>query len=337
MKIKTISSLILFYFHLPLFGQITLMTEDTWISYSEEERFPELTYEETMSGTDFDRVHEFDEKQARLFHGLLEKYRIRDYGFDSETIDKLGDLTVVIRSVLDSLVPGLDYHAYPEVLNTERNLYEFAISKQGEKFHFSTSSLSDYIYIDHNLKELNRIAGKFYPGFSFKIPHFPGDQTLVILFAENKTYEQAVNEGFPCYVPTSFWTNFHWEKGIYTIVNLPQFPEENAMDLAYLNYLDSLRQKGFIVPPMNRNRLTVIDRGDNGLIHVVVDGGSQSLNLRRANKIQCDNSPWGVLLAYTLVKGFAGIPQLDDVFNKKRKYLDASTFLQLVEDSMEKE
>lgn len=317
------------------FAQPTITMDTTgWISYTKEtDPLPSHSYEESMSG-DSKNLHKYDSIQQQNFETLSQKYNILHHSFDSECIYQLGDLTSIIKEILQNLTPDLEFQIEPEVKNNEQQIYLATFIIHQKRYQFKTSTLGDYIDFEHNIHELNKIATDHLSDSEFRIPNYPGDQFLMVIFSNKDNLIKAVKEGFPCTIQKWQWANQQWPLGISVIVTLDQFPDEAILNQQYFQTMQNLHQKQFNISIFDQRQIYISDLFGNGLVCIMVNNALPFTNLRRDAKIRCDHSPWGILLAYVLVKHFKGVPTLRNGSKKKIKPIKPSDFLNMVEKAL---
>lgn len=288
---------------------------------------------ENMSGG-FNAFVQHSERMQQHFDEGIEKYDIKHKGFHTDAIYRKGDLTEVMELLIKSLLPDKDFKFLPEVHLADSARYELTLNFRGADFHFKTSSQAQRFEIFPNLEELNRIAKRFYPDYQFREANHPNNHITIILFAKTTDLEKAVQEGFPCTLEQWKWKSYSWKKGIHPVIDLNQLPSEEALKETVLQELAEATEKGYSVPALDIPQIYLTDMAENDLLHIVINGASKSLNIIRNNSIHCNDDPWGLFLAYCLVKKHQGKVKLENPVQRKWKKVEENNFLQQIENQL---
>ncbi len=294
-----------------------------------------LTKPDQMS-RGFNSFAQYQELMEKAFKTGIANYPIKHQGFHLESIEEKGDLTKLLNFLLKNLLPERDFSFLPEKTNLDSARFEVTLNFKGESFYFHTPIQGEKIIIGPILKELNRLASRFYPDHSFAVPNYPNNHLSILLFSEKEILEKAVKDGFPCTLSTSNWENNNWKKGIYPVIQIQQFPNEAEIKNMLLENLKRWSAKGYQVPQLQASQIYVTEMGENGLLHIVIDGASTSLNLQKGNWLHCDDEPWGIFLAYCLIKKNSTALRLEKPVRRQWKQIAPAEFLEKAETLLTK-
>ena len=279
-------------------------------------KFPDLPY--LPKQKDHKNLHKF-ENVVNTFHDTLgKKYHIKEYPFDVECIYAKEDLSKLVWEMigLGSFNPALVKDGHDK----RKNEY-FSIFRIGDStYEFRTSSVGDYVNMETVFPGLQKIAKDNNPEYQYNYSNRDGGQVAYMIFAKTTDLINAVDEGYPCSLPSGEWKwNKEWKWGVTSEIELDQLPDYNDLKLKYFQTLQELYSKGYNVPVLAINRIYIDDIMNENSIDIVIDGSPfpTSSNDITGNKVSCFWESWGVLLAYTLIKHYNGKPSLYDKTAKK--------------------
>lgn len=280
----------------------------------------------------YENFNKFEKLVAERASVLGKKYAIRETGFDVECIYQLGDLSKLVKEMLD--LSGLHYKLVGEKHDLAKKQYVSLFSIAGKPYEFRTSSEGDYVDLELLLPVLELIAKENTPSFQYILSNQNGGQIAILLFAQRNRLAAAVEEGYPCSLPGSEWQwDNQWQWGVYSEVALTEIPDLGQLEGCYYETVAELYQQGYNVPRLTRNRIYITDLFKTSSVDILIDGGpdTASTNGIVGNQIKCFWDNWGVLLAYTLVKEYGGQPTLYDKTTRKRTTLSAAEYLHKAE------
>jgi hypothetical protein len=207
----------------------------------------------------------------------------------------------------------------------------FSIFKIGDStYEFRTSSNGDYVQMETVFPILEKIAKDNNPEYQYNYSNREGGQIAYMIFAKTADLIKAVDEGYPCSLPSGEWKwEKEWKWGVSTEIELDQLPDYNDLKLKYFQTLQELYSKGFNVPVLTIHRIYIDDLMNEKSIDIVIDGAPfpTSNNDIKGNTVSCFWESWGIALAYTLIKHYNGKPSLYDKTEKKTTALTQQEYL----------
>jgi hypothetical protein len=280
----------------------------------------------------YENFDKFERLVAQRASVLGKKYAIKETGFDVECIYQLGDLSKLVKEMLD--LSGLRYKLIGERHDLTKKQYVSLFSIAGKQYEFRTSSEGDYADLELLLPVLELIAKEHTPNFRYILSNQNGGQIAILLFAQRDMLAAAVEEGYPCSLLDSEWQwDDQWQWGVYSEITLTKIPDLGQLEGHYYETLAELYQQGYNVPRLTRNRMYITDLFKTNSVDILIDGGpdTASTNDIVGNRIKCFWDNWGVLLAYTLVKKYGGQPSLYNKTTRMRIALPPAEYLHKAE------
>lgn len=291
-----------------------------------------LNYPMREPADKYENFEKFEKVVAGRANVLGKKYAIKELGFDVECIYQPGDLSKLVKEMLD--LGGLRYKLVSEKQDLIKKQYVSLFSIADKPYEFRTSSEGDYVDLELLLPVLELIAKEHTPDSWYILSNQNGGQIAILLFANSKKLAAAVEEGYPCSLPGSEWRwDDQWKWGVYSEVTLTAIPDLSQLEGCYYETLAELYQQGYNVPCLTRSRLYITDLFKTNSVDILIDGGpeTESSNAIAGSKIECFWESWGVLLAYTLVKKYGGRTALYDKTNGTRTILSSAEYLRKAE------
>ena len=286
---------------------------------------------------EYENFEKFELHVAKQASVLGKKYAIKELDFDVECIYQSGDLSKLVREMLD--LGSLRYKLLSERQDEAKKQYVSLFQVGSKEYEFRTSSEGDYVDLETVIPVLELIAKDNTPDFVYTLSNQNGGQSAILLFANSKALAAAVEEGYPCSLPGSEWRwEDQWKWGVYSEITLSRIPDFNQLQTNYYQTLTELYQKGYNVPKLTASRLYITDLFKTNSVDILLDGGpdAESSNVIVGNKIKCMWESWGVLLAYTLVKKYGGQPALYDKTRMMRTPLSPAEYMRKAEHAFGK-
>jgi hypothetical protein len=281
----------------------------------EPPKLPRLPFQKN-----YDNLHKFEDVVNKYHDTLGKKYHIKDYAFDVECIYAKEDLSKLVWEMigLGSFNPTLVKDGHDK----QKNEY-FSVFKVGDStYEFRTSSQGDYVQMETVFPSLEKIAKDN--------SNRDGGQIAYMIFAKRTDLIKAVDEGYPCSLPSGKWKwDKEWKWGVTSEIELDHLPDYNDLKLKYFQTLQDLYSKGYNVPALTINRIYIDDIMNEKSIDIVIDGTPlpTSSNDIKGSTVSCFWESWGVALAYTLIKHYNGKPSLYDKTEKKTTTLTQQEYL----------
>lgn len=281
------------------------------------------------------------DKFSRTIHSLNDslgnKYQIKEYGFDVECIYQKEDLTKLVKEMLT--FGEFEFKLIEDGHDDKEKQY-YSIFKVGdENYEFRTSSRGDYVDLETILPSLDKIVQKYKSGYEYNFSNADGGQIAIMIFAKTTNLIKAVDEGFPCSLPSGYWKReIDWNWGFYSDVQVEDVPNFEDLKSKYHEVLTNLFSEGYDVPNLTINRIYIDDVFKNNRIDIYVDGGptNSSSNDILDNTIRCFWDASGIILAYTLIKKYNGEPIIYDKTKKKNIQISKEDYLEKVKKALGK-
>ena len=276
----------------------------------------------------YDNLHKFENVVNHYHDTLGKKYHIKEYAFDVECIYAKEDLSKLVWEMigLGSFNPTL----IKDGLDNQKKEY-FSVFKIGDStYEFRTSSQGDYVQMETVFPSLEKIAKDNNPEYQYNYSNRDGGQIAFMIFAKTADLIKAVDEGYPCSLPSGEWRwDKEWKWGVTSEIELDALPNYNDLKLKYFQTLQDLYSKGYNVPVLTINRIYIDDIMNEKSIDIVIDGTPlpTSSNDIKGSTVSCFWESWGVALAYTLIKHYNGKPSLYDKTEKKTTTLTQQEYL----------
>lgn len=283
---------------------------------------------------DFDWKY-FNDWKSNNYNQAIKKYNITDINFDTETIYELSDLSRVIKMILDSS-KVINYQFINEYYDTINEQYKAIFKVFETNYTFETSALGDFIDFEKNFENLNDIAHKYDSNYIFGMPFYPGDQTMTLVFGDEKTLNMAIDEGFPMTLDESDlnWKNWKSIKNIE--IQIDSLPNCNDMKSFFLATLNELQNENIKVPLISKNRVFIGSLHKENEIYIVIDGlhfDSAPIKITE-NRIKSRDDLWSVLFIYSVFKDF-GTGKIKLIKKKTEEYISLKEFKDIIKTSLE--
>ncbi|HEY8893632.1 MAG TPA: hypothetical protein VIM79_02415 [Niastella sp.] len=305
---------------------LTICIFQACIQSTKPPKFPDLPY--LPKQKDHQNLYKFEDV-VNTFHDTLgKKYHIKEYPFDVECIYAKEDLSKLVWEMigLGSFNPVLVKDGHDKLKKEYFSLFKIGDST----YEFRTSSEGDYVNMETVFPGLEKITKDNKPEYQYNYSNRDGGQVAYMIFAKTTDLIKAVDEGYPCSLPSGEWKwDKEWKWGVTSEIELDQLPDYNDLKLKYFQTLQDLYSKGYNVPVLTINRIYIDDIMNENSIDIVIDGSPfpTSSNNIKGRKVSCFWESWGVLLAYTLIKHYNGKPSLYDKTAKKTTTLTQQEYL----------
>lgn len=285
----------------------------------------------------YENLDKFSNTIHSLNNSLGEKYQVKEYGFDVECIYQKEDLTDLVSAMLD--FGEFKYQLIEDGHDNGENQY-YSIFKVGnENYEFRTTSRSDYVDLETIMPSLDKIVQKYKSDFEYNFSNADGGQIAIMIFAKTTNLTKAVDEGFPCSLPSGHWKReIDWNWGFYSDIKVKEVPNFEDLKSKYHEILTHLFSEGYEVPNLTINRIYIDDVFKTNGIDIYVDGGpmSSSSNDILDNRVRCFWDASGIILAYTLIKKYNGEPEIYDKKEKKKIKISKENYLEKVKKALGK-
>lgn len=261
----------------------------------------------------YDNLDKFEKTIRELHDSLGKKYNIKDFGFDVECIYEQGDLTKLVREMLD--LGEFKYKFVNDGQDKKKQQYYSIYQVADKSYEFRTSSEGDYVDLETVFPRLQQIVKDNKPEYEYNYSNMDGGQIAFLIFAKTLDLMKAVDEGYPCSLESGRWQwDKEWKWGVYSDITLEEIPDFADLKGKYYQTLKELYNEGFNVPKLTINRIYIDDIFKDNSVDIVIDGGlgTTSANDIIGHKVRCFWEGWGVVLAYTLVTRYSGKPTLYD-------------------------
>jgi hypothetical protein len=259
-----------------------------------------------------------------LHASLGKKYGIVEFAFDVECIYEAAHLTELVDSMLT--LGAFQYTNLNHGLDSTENEYFSLFEILNEKYEFRTSSEDDYVDLTSIMSNLERLVNRTKPEYQYNLSNKVGGQVAYLIFAKTETLQKAVDEGYPCTLPTASWNlQKEWQSGTYSDIKLDKVPDFEDLKKKYIQTITELYEKGFNVPKLTIQRIYIDDIFKDGSLDVIIDGALFNSSLTEINDktIRCSWYSWDVLLAYTLITKYNGLPTM--FIEEQSKYFEISS------------
>lgn len=278
----------------------------------------------------------FHEHVSNLHYELGKKYGIKEFWFDTECIYQKEDLTGIIDSFLH--FGEFNYEFIDDGLDSIKKEYYSIYNISDLIYEFRTTALSDWIEYEQIFPALDSITSNLKPEYEYNFSNIDGGQVACLIFGKSQSIDKAVDEGYPCSRPNGRWNEINWKWGVYSEVTLKEIPDFDSLLINYHSTIDQLYEAGFQVPRLTINRIYIDTIFNGNSLDIVIDGGpmTTSFNDIENTTFKCFWDGWGILLAYTLITHYEGVPFLYDKTEKVRIELTKEEYLKRVRNCLKK-